>query len=291
MISIILPSYNEAKSIESYISKLKDSLKDCDYKYEILIVDDGSTDNTQEIVKNLDITCIKHNINLGYGSALKTGIKNSKFETILISDLDESYPTTHVPEIIKKYFDSKKDNNTGFDMIVGERSGKYYNETVHKTIFRKILKFIVEWTTGTKINDINSGFRIFSKSTIIKFFPHLSNAFSFSTSSTLAYLLSNKIVTYIPIEYLKREGKSHVKLFRDSLRTLQYILQAILYYNPLKVFLLFTFLFISISFIFLLFYWYLNSKIIIFLSLIFLSSSILSFLIGLIATAISEQKK
>ena len=106
----------------------------------------------------------------------------------------------------------------------------------------------------------------------------------------LAYLLSNKIVTYIP-EYLKREGKSHVKLFRDSLRTLQYILQAILYYNPLKVFLLFTFLFISISFIFLLFYWYLNSKIIIYLSLIFLSSSILSFLIGLIATAISEQKK
>lgn len=291
MISIVLPSYNEANNIENYILSLKEKLKGIDYRYEIIIVDDGSTDNTQEIVKSLDVKYIKHNINLGYGSALKTGILNSKFETILISDLDESYPTKHVPEIIKKYFEGKEGNKTGFDMIVGERSGKYYNETVHKAIFRKILRFIVEWTTGTKINDINSGFRIFSKSTIVKFFPHLSNAFSFSTSSTLAYLLSNKIVTYIPIQYLKRGGSSHVKLFRDSLRTLQYILQAILFYNPLKIFLLFTFLFLSVSIILFISSWYFKSKFIVFMSLIFLSSSILSFLIGLIATSVSEQKK
>jgi glycosyltransferase involved in cell wall biosynthesis len=286
MISLILPSYNEAENISDYIKEAHSVLKSTNYKYEIIVIDDGSRDGTGKILEQLNVTFFRHNINKGYGSAIKTGIEKANFDTIIISDVDGTYPCKHMPEIINKYLNSKDNNNIGIDMIVGQRSGKYYEESLSKRTFRRILKFIVEWTAGTKIKDINSGFRIFSKKTILVYFPQLSNSFSFSTSSTLAYLLSNKSVDYYPIEYLKREGKSHVKLFRDSLRTMQYILQAILFYNPLKIFILITFFFLIISLFLLTTYIIYRSNLILALLTIFSVSTLFSMIAGLLTTAI-----
>jgi len=100
------------------------------------------------------------------------------------------------------------------------------------------LKWLVEFTTGRRIADVNSGFRVFSRGEVLPYLDHLCNTFSFTTSVTLAYMMTSKFVGYVPIAYHPRIGNTKVRLFRDSLRTLQYIVQAILYYNPLKMFLL-----------------------------------------------------
>ena len=173
---------------------------------------------------------------------MKTGIQNALYETIIITDADCTYPFDQVPGLLEDY-------EKGFDMVVGERTGKNFKESWFKYPLRLILKFLVEFTAGRKIPDINSGLRIFKKSTISTYLPTLCDTFSFTTSTTLAYMMTGKFVHYRPIPYAERKGKTKVKLFKDSLRTLQYILQAMNYYNPLKVFLLFTGLCVTLSFI------------------------------------------
>jgi hypothetical protein len=103
---------------------------------------------------------------------------------------------------------------------------------------RALLRFLVEWTAGRRIPDINSGLRVFSRAAAMKYFPHLCDTFSFTTSMTLAYMMTNRFVTYHKIDYFERTGRSNVRLLRDSLKTLQYIVETIVYYNPLKIFLL-----------------------------------------------------
>ena len=130
--------------------------------------------------------------------------------------------------------------NKGFDLIVGARTGKYYKESISKNILRKILKSFVQFISGKKIKDINSGLRIFDKSTVMKYFPRLCDTFSFTTSQTLAYFMNDLTVCYLDIPYKKRSGKSKVKLIRDSIKSIRYILEAGIYYNPLKIFVLLT---------------------------------------------------
>lgn len=128
--------------------------------------------------------------------------------------------------------------NEGFDMAVGQRHGTHYRQSALKMPLRAVLRFLVELTAGRRIPDINSGLRVFSRTAAMKYFPHLCDTFSFTTSMTLGYMMTRRFVTYHKIEYFERTGKSKVRLFRDSLKTLQYIIEAIVYYNPLKIFLL-----------------------------------------------------
>lgn len=235
MISIVIPAYNEENAIVDTIKEIRSVLKTMDLQdsqYEIVIVNDGSSDQTQQKAESQDVTVINHPHNVGYGRSLKDGIRQAKFDTIVITDADRTYPFETVPSLLAEY-------QKGFDMVVGARTGEHYRESSLKSPLRKILKFLVEFTAGREIPDVNSGLRIFSKKTILSYLNHLCDTFSFTTSLTLAYMMTGRFVKYIPIPYEKREGKSKVKLFRDSLRTLQYILQAINYYNPIKIFILF----------------------------------------------------
>jgi polyisoprenyl-phosphate glycosyltransferase len=103
---------------------------------------------------------------------------------------------------------------------------------------RRLLRFIVEFTAGRSIPDINSGLRVFGRSAVLEYYDHLCDTFSFTTSMTLAYMMTGKFVAYVPIDYNKRVGASKVRLLRDSMKTLQYIVEAAIYYNPLKMFVL-----------------------------------------------------
>ena len=140
-----------------------------------------------------------------------------------------SYPFSRIIDMLKE-------KQKGFDLVVGARTGKNYKESIFKSILRRVLRWFVEFVSGKKIKDINSGLRIFDKTTVMKFFPRLCDTFSFSTSQTLAYMMNNLYVCYVDISYNKRFRKSKVKLFRDSLKTMQYIVEAGIYYNPLKIF-------------------------------------------------------
>ena len=291
MISIIIPAFNEEKSIinSNFIETLINVINEKNYEnYEILVINDGSTDKTEELLNKLKnkfnvLKILSNALNQGYGSSLKLGIKNSKYDIIVICDIDGTYPADQVPIIIDKFIDSKKSKSKPIDMIVTQRTGKHYWESFIKTSLRFILKFIVEWTSGFKIIDINSGLRIFSKKTIEPYLPRLSNFFSFTSTLTLSYLLTNKSVDYHPIKYLYREGEqntSRVKIFRDSLRTLQYVFEVTVALNPLKFFLLLSIIFLIFSVLLLLFFISFKINLLSNISLIFLTSSIVSIIVG-----------
>jgi glycosyltransferase involved in cell wall biosynthesis len=242
MLSVVIPAFNESDAIIGTIEDIQKvahekNISPC----EVIVVDDGSDDDTAEKAKAAGATVVRHPHNAGYGRSLKDGIKIAKYDTIAITDADLTYPFEEIDRLLAEY-------RKGFDMVVGARTGKHYKESFIKSPLRKVLKFIVEFSTGQKIPDINSGLRVFSKKTIFPYLKHLCNTFSFTTSMTLAYMLSGLYCKYIPIAYHKRVGKTKVKLVKDALRTLQYILQAVNFYNPIKLFLLFSFFSLGISF-------------------------------------------
>ncbi len=235
MFSIIIPAYNEGAVIAVTIFDIKkilalNNISDA----EIIVVDDGSTDKTYEMSVKAGATAIRHPHNIGYGRSLKDGILAATHDTIIITDADGTYPLEMIPVLVNEF-------NKGFDMVVGARQGENYDESIKKKALRIVLKKLVEFTAGRKIPDINSGLRVFSKKAVIPFFPKLCDTFSFTTSLTLAYMMTSRYVQYVSIDYKKRHGKTKVRLFSDSMRTLQFIVEAILFYNPIKIFIVFCF--------------------------------------------------
>lgn len=229
MISVVIPAYNEENAIEKTILEIKKVLNKKNIDFEIIVVNDGSKDQTGIIAEKCGVKVINNPTNMGYGFSLKRGIKEANYETIVITDADLTYPFDEVPKML----DVK---NKGYDLVVGARTGKHYRQGLFKSFFRRLLKLLVVFVSGKKIKDINSGLRIFDKSLVVKYFPRLCDSFSFTTSQTLAYFMNNHFVAYVDIPYNKREGKSKVKIIKDSLKSLKYILESCVYYNPLKIF-------------------------------------------------------
>lgn len=241
-ISIIIPAYNEENAIADTVNEIVNICNQSKlHDYEIIVVNDGSTDQTALKLAHMNVKIINHPHNIGYGRSLKDGVKAAQHDTIVITDADRTYPFDQVPNLLEEY-------QKGFDMVVGARTGKHYHGSIIKSPLRRILRFIVEFSAERKIPDINSGLRVFSKRKVMPMLSRLCNTFSFTTSMTLGFIMSGFFVKYIEIPYHERNGKTKVKLFKDSLRTLQYILQAINYYNPIKLFLLFMGFCIFLSF-------------------------------------------
>jgi glycosyltransferase involved in cell wall biosynthesis len=233
MISVVIPAYNEAAGIGSVLDELRQILGAPQLAgAQIIVVDDGSADATAErATAGGAHLVVRHAHNLGYGRSIKDGIAAATHDVIVIADADGSYPVAEIPRLVQRFHD-------GFDMVVGARSGPNYQESAIKAPLRGILKFLVEFTAGRRVPDVNSGMRVFSKATVSMYVRHLSNSFSFTTSLTLAYMLTGRFVTYEPIDYRPRIGTTNVRLVRDSLRTLQYIVHSITIFNPIKLFLL-----------------------------------------------------
>ncbi len=227
-ISVIIPALNEADGIGSVLA----AIKALPLQAEIIVINDGSTDNTADVARHSGATLVlEHPVPAGYGYSLKAGIAAASNEIIVITDADGTYPVGSIPALVDML-------NRGFDMVVGARFGKAYRGAFLKMPARIIFKLLVEFTTGKRIPDINSGFRVFRKQDILPFFPDLCNTFSFTTTQTLIYQLTGRFVGYVPVAYEKRVGRSKVRIVRDALRTMQYIVEVIIRYNPLKLFLL-----------------------------------------------------
>jgi glycosyltransferase involved in cell wall biosynthesis len=243
MISVVIPALNEQDEIGRTIARLQEVMSGHGISgFEIIVVDDGSRDETASRAEVAGARVLRHPHNVGYGRSLKDGIKSAFNETIIISDADGTYPIEAIPNLLACY-------EHGYDMVVGARTGEHYRESMVKMPLRRLLRFIVEFTAGRTIPDINSGLRVFRRSVALGYFDHLCETFSFTTSMTLAYMMTGKFVAYVPIEYHKRVGKSKVRLFRDSMKTLQYIVEAAIYYNPLKMFALMACIVLASSFI------------------------------------------
>jgi len=232
-VSLVIPAYNEAEGIAETLREAEAALASLDVaEHEIVVVDDGSTDGTSAAAAAMaGVRVVRHPRNRGYGRSLKTGIRAARFKTVFICDADLTYPLDAMPALLAEY-------RRGFDMVVGQRTGGHYRESALKAPMRAFLRFLVEYTSGSAIPDVNSGLRVFHRDAVSNHFPRLSNGFSFTTSVTLAYLMTGQLVSWLPIPYRGRKGRTKVRLFRDSMRTLQYIIEAAVYYNPLKIFML-----------------------------------------------------
>lgn len=282
MISIVIPALNEAKSIARTLESCNLTMHYANIPYEIIVVDDGSSDETPNIAMELGAKVLIHPHNIGYGKSLKDGIASARFDIIVITDADGTYPIDKIPDLLYEF-------QKGFDMVVGARTGKHYDESTGKKVLRLILKALVEYTAGRTIPDINSGLRIFSKAKSTPFNKYLCNTFSFTTSLTLAYMMNSMYVKYIPINYEKRIGNSSkVKLFRDSLRTLQFIVEAMLYYNPIKVFIALSVFMASLGLIFLVIGILMQSAVSLIISVSWFIGSAFAFIIGLISVQLKQ---
>ena len=173
-ISLVMPCLNEEEAIAEIVQKARLVFDSMDLKdYEIILVDDGSIDRSAELALSNGAQVIRHPHTVGYGKSIKDGISQAKYDTIVISDADGTYPLEEIPKLIKEY-------EKGFDMIVGARMGRQYDGSWFKMFLRYILQCLVEFTTGRSILDINSGFRIFSRKVSMQFFDRLCDTFSFS---------------------------------------------------------------------------------------------------------------
>lgn len=227
-VSIIIPAYNEESGICEVIKNLKKVINQTQFAYEIIVIDDGSSDQTYKVAKKEGVHVLSHKRNKGYGASLKTGIAAAEHELILITDADGTYPVKQIPQMLKelKYA----------DMVVGSRAGQKVNISLLRRFAKWILSKLAEHISGEHIPDLNSGQRAFRSQYIKQYFSILPDRFSFTTTLTIAMLSDNYKIKYLPIDYYERVGKSKI-LPWNFMDFIILILRMAMFFQPLKVFL------------------------------------------------------
>ncbi|MGA1198236.1 MAG: glycosyltransferase family 2 protein [Candidatus Latescibacterota bacterium] len=228
MVSIIIPAYNEENAIVETIEQVRQVMSASQYDYELIIVNDGSTDKTGEKARQAGARVLNHETNHGYGAGLKTGILAAKGDWIVITDADGTYPNDRIPDLLSEA--------GPHDMVVGARVGDAAKIPLIRRPAKWALAQFANYLSETKIPDYNSGLRVFRKDLAKRFFKILPSGFSFTTTITLSSLCNGYRVKYIPIAYYERTGKSKIKPIRDTYRFFMLILRTTVYFNPLKVF-------------------------------------------------------
>jgi glycosyltransferase involved in cell wall biosynthesis len=227
-ISVIIPAYNEEAGIEPVLTELLKTMKSSGLEYEVIVVDDGSADATAAIAERCGVRVVAHEQNQGYGASLKTGIRAARFDAIAITDADGTYPNDRLPELARLLDD--------YDMVVGSRTGASVKIPLVRRPAKWFLNKYANYLSNYKIPDLNSGLRIFRRKAVEEFIRLLPSGFSFTTTITLAFLCNNYRVKFIPIDYYKRSGKSKIRPIHDVLNFFALITRTSLYFNPLRVF-------------------------------------------------------
>jgi len=228
-LSVVIPAYNEEAGLERVVRGLDASLGTTGRSFEIIVVDDGSTDDTGHVARGLGVRLLTHPVNRGYGAALKTGIRAAGGERILICDGDGTYPPESIPVLVQAA--------DSHDMVVAARTGPQVAIGPFRRIAKSILRRLAVYLSESQIPDLNSGLRIFRRDAALGYFTILPSGFSFTTTITLAMLCSERSVAWVPINYAKRTGRSKIRPVRDTMNFLILIMRTIIYFNPLRVFL------------------------------------------------------
>jgi glycosyltransferase involved in cell wall biosynthesis len=224
-ISIVLPAKNEAKNITAVLQ----SIQALDLNAEVLVINDGSTDNTAELAELAGAKVISHPYSQGNGAAIKTGARNATGDITVFMDGDGQHNPVDIPMFLQKM-------EEGYDMVVGARNVKSQASLLRR-IGNAFYNRFATIMTGHKIDDLTSGFRAVKTDKFRKFLYLLPNGFSYLTTSTMAFFRSGFPVAYVPIHAGQRKGKSHIRLFRDGARFFIIILRIGSLFSPMRLFL------------------------------------------------------
>ncbi|MBY4598089.1 glycosyltransferase family 2 protein [Ottowia caeni] len=222
--SIVLPAKNEANAIARVVRALVSAHPQA----EVIIVDDGSSDDTAEVARSAGACVISHPYSKGNGASIKTGARAVTAEVIVFMDADGQHDPADIPRLLEKM-------NQGHDMVVGARQ-KGSQASIGRGLANGLYNSLASWMTGHRVEDLTSGFRAVRASKFREFLYLLPNGFSYPTTSTMAFFRAGYSVAYVPIHASKRIGKSHVRLLRDGTRFLLIIFKIGSLYSPLKLF-------------------------------------------------------
>jgi glycosyltransferase involved in cell wall biosynthesis len=226
-LSVVIPAYNEEKAVRATVEDVRRHLAPLGIPYEILVVDDGSVDNTRAEALASGATVLWNDVNLGYGATLKRGVAQAKHEYLAILDADGTYPARYLPGMLELC--------RTHDMVVGDRGMHMRNVPLVRRPAKWVLNRLASFLANRPLNDLNSGLRVFRRSALVPFVPLLPQNFSFTTTITLCMSCNGKAMTYVPIEYGRRVGQSKIRPV-DFLNFIILVLRAITLFNPLRVF-------------------------------------------------------
>lgn len=280
-LSIIIPARDEAANLGAVLTGIRRQLPDA----ELIVVDDGSTDDTGRIAMDAGAHVVRHPQALGNGAAVKAGARRAGGDVLVFMDGDGQHDPADIPGLLGRI-------DTGYSMAVGARSHAS-QASLGRSFANRFYNRLASWMTGQRIDDLTSGFRAVHADQFREFLHLLPNGFSYPTTITMAFFRSGYPVGYVPIIAGKRLGKSHIKPLQDGLRFLLIIFKIGTLYSPIK-------LFGPISLLFLLsglsnyIYTFINGHRFTNMSALLLSAAVIVFLVGLVSeqiTALMYQKQ
>ena len=226
-VSVIVPAYNEAAIIGKITLEISRVLEQTDYTFEVLVIDDGSTDGTAEAAEEAGARVIRHPYNIGNGAAIKAGIRQANGVVVLMMDADGQHNPEDIPRILQY--------TRSFDMVVGARA-RASKTDLHRDLANKIYNAAASYVCNRKIEDLTSGFRAVRADIAKRFVYLLPNTFSYPSTITLAIIRAGHSLKYVPIVTNRRVGRSKIHLIRDGVRFLTIILRIAVFFSPLRVF-------------------------------------------------------
>ena len=228
-VTVVIPAFNEAAHVAGQVTSVDRVMSTSGWDYEIIVVDDGSTDGTAEAASAAGLgRVVRRQQNRGYGAALKLGVRLAAHDWILITDADGTYPVEATPTLL-----AEAEANS---MVVGSRTGAVVEVPLARRPAKWFLNRLASYLAGRNLPDINSGLRLMRKSLINRYEHLLPDGFSFTTTITLSAACNAHPLTYVPIDYHARLGESKIRP-RHAFDFTMLILRTMIFFNPLKVFL------------------------------------------------------
>ncbi len=227
--SIVLPSYNEEEAISIVIDDIRKAMEPTSYAYEIIVVDDCSSDKTAEFAAQKGVQVIQHPVNRGSGASRKTGTRNARGEIVVMLDADGTYTAADIPRLLEMFPE--------WDQVNGARTSEEGTMKMLRIPAKWFIRRLAIYLSGTYIPDLNTGLKAFKRDIMMKYLWVMPEGFSCVTTMTLAFLCNGYTVTWIPSAYHKRIGESKFHPIKDTSKYLSTVIRMIMYFNPLRVFL------------------------------------------------------
>jgi glycosyltransferase involved in cell wall biosynthesis len=234
-VTVVLPCYNEAAHVVLELERITRAMDASGYAYELLVIDDKSTDNTLGVLRSVATRFPKMRLmpfrrNGGSGTARRIGTQEARGQIVVWTDADMTYPNERIPEFVRYL-----DDNPDVDQVVGARTTEEGTHKWARVPAKWFIRMVAQRLSGMRIPDLNSGLRAFRRDVSLPYLRLLPPGFSCVTTITMAFLSNQHPVDYIPIDYAKRSGKSKFHPFRDARRYILQVLRMVMYFDPIKV--------------------------------------------------------